>query len=98
MVSHAGTTFAEGMSYRREHGFLPGVSVFRRQIGRTLPCCAVLPGDCFCDMWHFLDLIPEGAAGSRNTNMGDADAELRQPLSRSISAMAAAAGARTLPS
>jgi hypothetical protein len=33
MVSHAGTTFAEGMSYRREHGFLPGVSVLRRQIG-----------------------------------------------------------------
>jgi hypothetical protein len=50
MVSHAGTTFTEGMSYRREHGFLPGVSVFRRQIGRTLRCCAVLPGDCFCNI------------------------------------------------
>jgi predicted dithiol-disulfide oxidoreductase (DUF899 family) len=33
MVSHEGTTFAEDMGYRQEGGWMPGVSVFRRQNG-----------------------------------------------------------------
>src|SRR5262245_12278716 len=33
MVSHEGTTFAEDMGYRQDGGWMPGVSVFRRQNG-----------------------------------------------------------------
>jgi predicted dithiol-disulfide oxidoreductase (DUF899 family) len=33
MVSHEGTTFTEDMGYRQDGGWMPGVSVFRRQNG-----------------------------------------------------------------
>ena len=65
MVSHAGTTFAADMGYRRNGGFMPGVSVFERR-GDTIVRVAdtsFSPGDGFCSVWHFFDLIPEGAAG-----------------------------------
>ena len=68
MVSHQGTNFAADMGYRSESGgFMPGVSVFRRdgdritRVGDT----ALGPGDDFCSVWHFLDLLPEGANGWR---------------------------------
>jgi predicted dithiol-disulfide oxidoreductase (DUF899 family) len=62
MVSHAGTTFAEDMGYRGEDGWMPGVSVFRRENGRILRVSdsPFSPGDDFCNVWHFFDLIPEG--------------------------------------
>jgi hypothetical protein len=44
---------------------MPGVSVFRRQnegIVRVSDA-PFSPGDDFCSVWHFFDLIPEGAAG-----------------------------------
>lgn len=65
MVSHMGTTFAEDMGYRSPRGWLPGVSVFRRDAGRILRVsdAAWSPGDDFCTLWHFFDLLPEGAAG-----------------------------------
>jgi len=65
MVSHEGTTFAEDMGYRRDGGWMPGVSVFRRQNGRIVRVsdAPFSPGDDFCSVWHFFDLIPEGAAG-----------------------------------
>jgi predicted dithiol-disulfide oxidoreductase (DUF899 family) len=65
MVSHQGTTFAEDMGYRGEDGWMPGVSVFRRDGGRILRLsdAPFSPGDDFCAVWHFFDLIPEGAAG-----------------------------------
>jgi len=65
MVSHEGTTFAEDMGYRQDGGWMPGVSVFRRQnrgIVRVSDA-PFSPGDDFCNLWHFFDLIPEGAAG-----------------------------------
>jgi predicted dithiol-disulfide oxidoreductase (DUF899 family) len=34
MVSHQGTTFAADMGYRRDNGFPPGVSVFKREGGK----------------------------------------------------------------
>jgi predicted dithiol-disulfide oxidoreductase (DUF899 family) len=67
MVSHAGTTFAEDMGYRQDGGWMPGVSVFRRD-GDTIvrvSDTAFSPGDDFCNVWHFFDLLPEGAAGWR---------------------------------
>jgi predicted dithiol-disulfide oxidoreductase (DUF899 family) len=64
MVSIEGTTFAQDMGYW-DDGPKPGVSVFRRAGGRILRVAdtAFAPGDDFCAVWHFLDLIPEGAAG-----------------------------------
>jgi len=63
MVSHAGTSFAEDMGYRSSRGWLPGVSVFRKDGQRILRVsdsgCA--PGDDFNALWHLLDLLPEGA-------------------------------------
>jgi predicted dithiol-disulfide oxidoreductase (DUF899 family) len=65
IVSHEGTTFAEDMGYRQNSGWMPGVSVFRRQNGRVVRVsdAPFSPGDDFCNVWHLFDLIPEGAAG-----------------------------------
>ena len=65
MVSHQGTTFAEDMGYVGEYGWMPGVSVFRRENGRILRVsdthCG--PGDDFCSVWHFLGMLPAGPDG-----------------------------------
>lgn len=65
MASHQGTSFAADMGYRGEHGWLPGVSVFRRDGDAIVRVSDARfePGDAFCSTWHFLDLIPEGADG-----------------------------------
>jgi predicted dithiol-disulfide oxidoreductase (DUF899 family) len=68
MVSHQGTDFAEKMGYRSpEGGWLPGVSVFRKQAGGIVRVSDTRfgPGDDFCTTYHFLDLIPEGDDGWR---------------------------------
>ena len=67
MVSHQGTSFAADMGYRAENGFLPGVSVFQRRGGGILRVAdtGLGPGDDFCSLWHFFDLLPEGSAGWR---------------------------------
>jgi predicted dithiol-disulfide oxidoreductase (DUF899 family) len=63
MVSHAGSTFAADMGYVGEKGgWMPGVSVFRRN-GGTLARVSntgFSPGDDFCSLWHFFDLLPGG--------------------------------------
>ena len=64
MVSHQGTSFAADMGYRSETGgWLPGVSVFRRDGERVLRVSdtGLGPGDDFCTVWHLLDLLPGGA-------------------------------------
>jgi predicted dithiol-disulfide oxidoreductase (DUF899 family) len=66
MVSHAGTGFAADMRYRSETGgWLPGLSVFRRESDRIVRVAdtGLCPGDDFCSLWHFLDMLPEGADG-----------------------------------
>jgi predicted dithiol-disulfide oxidoreductase (DUF899 family) len=68
MVSHHGTSFAEDMGYRSEQiGWLPGVSVFRREADHILRVADTRfePGDDFCAAWHLFDLLPEGTAGWR---------------------------------
>jgi predicted dithiol-disulfide oxidoreductase (DUF899 family) len=65
MVGHHGTTFAADMGYRSEDGgWLPGISVFRRERGRILRVSdtGFSPGDDFCALWHIFDLLPGGAA------------------------------------
>ena len=66
MVSHMGTSFAADMGYRSEQGrWRPGISVFRREGQKILRVsdAAWKPGDDFCTVWHFFDLLPGGAAG-----------------------------------
>lgn len=66
MVSHRDSSFAADMGYRSDKGgWLPGVSVFRRDGGRILRVsdAGASPGDDFCALWHILDLLPEGAEG-----------------------------------
>ena len=63
MVSHAGSTFAADMGYvSASGGWMPGVSVFRRE-GDTIVRVSdtgFSPGDDFCALWHFFDLLPGG--------------------------------------
>jgi hypothetical protein len=64
MVSHSGSTFAADMGYRsKEGGWLPGISVFRRDGNRILRVsdAGFGPGDDFCALWHIFDLLPGGA-------------------------------------
>lgn len=65
MVSHQGSNFAEDMGYKSEHGFEPGISVFRRDGDRIVRVSdtPMGPYDEFCPVWHLFDLIPEGADG-----------------------------------
>jgi predicted dithiol-disulfide oxidoreductase (DUF899 family) len=63
MVSHAGSSFAADMGYVSEKGgWMPGVSVFRRE-GSSIARVSntgFMPGDDFCALWHFFDLLPGG--------------------------------------
>lgn len=64
MVSHAGTSFAQDMGYRASKGgWLPGVSVFQQKAGRIFRVAdsGFEPGDDFCALWHFFELLPQGA-------------------------------------
>ncbi len=65
MLSHAGTSFAQDMGYRSENGWLPGISVFGKTEGGLVRISdtGFGPGDDFCVVWHFLDLLPGGAGG-----------------------------------
>jgi predicted dithiol-disulfide oxidoreductase (DUF899 family) len=67
MVSHQGTSFAADMGYRSDSGWLPGVSVFHRANDRIFRVSDAPfdDGDDFCAVWHFFDLLPDGAAGWR---------------------------------
>jgi predicted dithiol-disulfide oxidoreductase (DUF899 family) len=63
VVSHQGTSFAEDMGYGNDHdGFEPGISVFKQEGDKILRVSDTHlgPGDDFCNVWHFLDLFPEG--------------------------------------
>lgn len=66
MVSHAGTTFAADMGYRtNKGGWLPGMSVFRREgaVIERVSDTRFGPGDDFCTIWHMFDMLPGGAKG-----------------------------------
>lgn len=68
MVSHAGSSFAGDMGYRGEGGgWRPGISVFQRDGARIVRVSdtGLKPGDDFCPLWHFLDMLPEGSDGWR---------------------------------
>jgi predicted dithiol-disulfide oxidoreductase (DUF899 family) len=63
IVSHVGSNFATDMGYRSaKGGWTPGVSVFKRN-GETITRVSdtgFSPGDDYCTLWHFFDLLPGG--------------------------------------
>jgi predicted dithiol-disulfide oxidoreductase (DUF899 family) len=72
MVSHAGTSFAKDMGYweaGKDGGdsWWPGVSAFQRRDGGVVRVSDtdLGPHDDFCSVWHFFDMLPEGADGWR---------------------------------
>ena len=63
MMSHQGTSFAADMGYRSsEGGWMPGISVFRREGNRILRVAdtPLHPGDDYCALWHMFDLLQGG--------------------------------------
>lgn len=69
MVSHQGSDFALDMGYRNPEtqGWQPGISVFQKRDGRIVRVSdqRLGPGDDFCSVYHFFDMIPEGPAHFR---------------------------------
>ena len=67
MVSHRDSSFALDMGYRNSTRYLPGMSVFRRVADSIVRVSDAgwSPGDDFCTLWHFFDMLPGGAAGWR---------------------------------
>jgi predicted dithiol-disulfide oxidoreductase (DUF899 family) len=63
MVSHVGSSFAADMGYVSDKGgWIPGVSVFKRDGEKIVRVSesGFSPGDDFCTLWHFFDLLPGG--------------------------------------
>ena len=63
MISHEGNSLAKEMGYVSDKGgWLPGLSVFRREGGTILRVSdtGFSPGDDFCVLWHFFDMLPGG--------------------------------------
>ncbi len=62
MVSDEGVRFAAVMGYTENGNPLPGVSVLKKTNGAItrVADARFSPGDDFCVVFHFFDLIPEG--------------------------------------
>jgi predicted dithiol-disulfide oxidoreductase (DUF899 family) len=62
MVSTQGTTFKADMGFEPKPGdYWPGVSVFRKNADGSIEhmtSATFGPGDAYCSLWHFLDLLP----------------------------------------
>jgi len=66
MYSAQGTTFFEDMGFVDRDGWMPGVSVYERASNGEIyrvGSAEFGPGDDFCPVWHFFDLLPEGVDG-----------------------------------
>jgi predicted dithiol-disulfide oxidoreductase (DUF899 family) len=62
MVSTQGTTFKKDMGFEPNPGeYWPGVTVFRKNDDGSIEAMSSAqfgPGDLFCSLWHFFDLLP----------------------------------------
>ena len=67
MVSTAGNDFTHDMGFEPEpQKYWPGVSAFRRLDDGTIVRTGLTtfgPGDHFCSVWHFFDLLAQGVDG-----------------------------------
>lgn len=62
MFSGAGSSFIKDMGYQDKKGnYWPGASVFRKNGDGSISRVSKTvfgPGDFFCSVWHFFDMIP----------------------------------------
>lgn len=62
MVSTQGTTFKKDMGFEPTPGeYWPGVTTFRKNADGSIEAIASAhfgPGDPYCGLWHYLDLLP----------------------------------------
>lgn len=62
MVSTEGNTFKKDMGFEPNPGeYWPGVTVFRKSDSGSIEAVSSAhfgPGDLYCSLWHFLDLLP----------------------------------------
>jgi predicted dithiol-disulfide oxidoreductase (DUF899 family) len=67
VYSTQGTSFVDDMGFDDEaEGLMPGVSVFTKEADGKIyrvSRAEFAPGDNFCAVWHFFDLLPEGIDG-----------------------------------
>jgi predicted dithiol-disulfide oxidoreductase (DUF899 family) len=67
VYSTAGTSFIADMGFDDEkEGLMPGVSVFTKETNGKMYRVSRAefgPGDNFCAVWHFFDLLPKGIDG-----------------------------------
>lgn len=67
LYSTRGTSFAADMGFDGgEEGLMPGVSVFTKEPGGQIYRVGRAefgPGDNFCAVWHFFELLPRGVDG-----------------------------------
>ena len=67
MLSGHGASFIKDMGFESaKRGFMPGVSVFHKDKDGRIFRVAVDqfgPGDDYCILWHFFDLLPLGSNG-----------------------------------
>jgi predicted dithiol-disulfide oxidoreductase (DUF899 family) len=62
MYSGAGSAFIKDMGYQdKKGGYLPGASVFHKNDDGSITRVSKTffgPGDFYCSVWHFLDMVP----------------------------------------
>lgn len=66
LASSEGSEFKHALGFETDDGsFLPGVSTFRRDGDRIVNVANDMfgPGDSYCAVWHFWDLLEGGADG-----------------------------------
>ena len=67
MYSVGETSFISDMRFTDdEGGFMPGVSIFQKEADSKIYRVSRAefgPGDDYCAVWHFFDLLPEGVDG-----------------------------------
>lgn len=66
IYSSGGSTFTEDLGFKREEGWLPGVSTFHRETDGSIfniQNAYFGPGDLFCSTWHLFDLLVNGTDG-----------------------------------
>ena len=66
MLSAKGTPFNKDMGFEKNDEAGPGVSVFQKTSDGTILRVAkdeFGPGDPYCIVWHFFDLLPKGDNG-----------------------------------
>ncbi|MEO8399815.1 MAG: DUF899 family protein [Ignavibacteriaceae bacterium] len=59
-------SFKKDLGYKTEEGFIPGVSVLiKNSDGKILHYSneEFGPGDDYCSLWHFFELLPNGSDG-----------------------------------